>query len=189
MLKQNIKIIDKYSFLLLVVFSFLSCSSKQKDFTYILLYDIENSNMEKPFFRDSILITYFDKDSILIKNYYNGNYFQNIYFKNEGDYFEKRFTANYPDQIFEIDTIMTFADIDTTFIYYSHRDNFIVNLIDLSLFNSKYTILYDGKSYKTIKQSLIDTTYKEIYYYDRNYNIYKFVNAWKDNECVYIRKK
>lgn len=190
MLKKNISIINKYFVLLLLIMFFLfSCSNKKRNFTYTLLYDIENSTVEKPFFRDSILIIYYGKDSILMKNYYQGEYFQNIYFNDKNTYSEKRYVSNFPEQIFETDTILTFSHEDTTFLYYSNRDDFIVTLVDLSLFNSKYVILQDEKGYRTIKQSLVDSTYNEIYYYDRNYNVYKFVNTWKDNECVYVRKE
>ena len=166
MLRKSIKIINKCFFLLLIIFCLFSCNSRQKDFTYALLYDIKGSTIGIPFFRDSILITYYDKDSILIKSYYHGDYFQNKYFENKGVYFEKRIIANYPDQIFETDTILTFYNKDTTFLYHSKRDDFIVTIVDLSLFNSKYTILQDGEGYKTIKQSLVDTTYTETFFYD-----------------------
>jgi hypothetical protein len=84
-----------------------------------------------------------------------------------------------------IDTILTFAQKDTTFIYKSKRDDAIVLFVDLSLFDSKYTISKDGNNYKTVKQSLADSTYKEIIFYDKNYRIYKFINTWQGYECVY----
>jgi hypothetical protein len=170
-----------------IFFCLFSCGEKQTK-SYLLLYDTESSSMGKPFFRDSILITYYDKDSIIIKNYYNGDYYQNIYFWDENSYAEKRFITNYPEQIFEIDTILTFTNKDTTFLYLSNRDNFIVTLVDLSLCNSKYIIMQEKKGYKMIKQSTIDTTYTETFFYDDNYNICKFINTWQGNKCVYVRK-
>jgi hypothetical protein len=150
---------------------------------------MENSTIDKPFFSDSFLITNYNKDSIIIKNYYKGSYFQYTYFWKNNDFYEERHIVNYPEQIFEIDTILTFSHKDTAFLYHSNRDDFIVTLVDLSLFNSKYTILQDRKGYRTIKQSLVDTTYTEIFYYDQNYDIYKFVNTWRDNKCIYVRKE
>ncbi|GHT00795.1 hypothetical protein FACS189421_13230 [Bacteroidia bacterium] len=132
---------------------------------------------------------YYDKDSILIKNYYNGHYYQNVYFNREDNFFEKRYVTNLPEDIFEVDTILSFSKKDTTFIYKSNRDDFIVTLIDLSLFNSHYIIQGENNNYTLIKQSLVDSTYKEIFFYDKNYHIYKYVNTWKDNKCVYVKKE
>jgi hypothetical protein len=150
---------------------------------------MNSSSVDKPFFRDSLVITYYKEDSILIKNYFNGNYYQNIYFKMNNKFFEKRYVSNLPAQISEVDTILSFAKEDVFLTYKSRRDDFIVTLIDLSLIDGQYTIQKDGNNYKTIKRSLIDTTYKEVFFYDTNYNIYKFINTWKNDNCVYIRHK
>jgi hypothetical protein len=178
-------ILVKY-ILFVILFLLLSCNRQiDKEFTQVLSFDIHGSSVNKPFFRDSLVITYYKKDSILIKNYFNGNYYQNIYFNRDNNFFEKRYVSNPPAQIFEVDTILTFAKKDTSLIYKSRRDDFVVTLIDLSLIDGQYIIQEDSNNYKTIKQSLIDTTYKEIFFYDKNYNIYKFVNTWKNNKCVY----
>ncbi|MDR0575279.1 MAG: hypothetical protein LBG96_14885 [Tannerella sp.] len=174
-------------FIISFIFLLQSCNRQiEKEITCALSFDPNNSSVNKPFFRDSILITYYKKDSILIKNYFNGTYYQNIYFNCGNKFFEKRYVSDLPSQIFEIDTVLTFAKEDTFLIYKSKRDDFIVTLIDLSLIDGRYIIQKDGNNYKTIKQSLIDTTYKEIFFYDKNYRIYKFVNTWKNNNSVYI---
>lgn len=64
----------------------------------------------------------------------------------------------------------------------------MVTLIDISLFDSQYNIAKEGNNYKSIKQSLIDTTYKEIIFYDKDYRIYKYINTWKGEKCVYMKK-
>ncbi|BEG99243.1 hypothetical protein [Bacteroides sedimenti] len=162
----------------------------KKEHRSVLVFDVDSSSCEKPFFRDSLLIIYYDEDSLLIKNFYKGNYYQNIYFNSDDAFFEKRFVSNLPENIFGIDTILTFSKKDTSFIYKSKRDDFLVTLIDVSLFDGKYSILRDGDNYKTIKQSMVDTTYKEIFFYDKDYRIYKFINTWKNMKCVYnIRKE
>jgi hypothetical protein len=178
------KALAKYN--LFIIFLLLSCNRQiEKEVTHVLSFDMNSSSVNKPFFRDSLVITYYKEDSILIKNYFNGNYYQNIYFNRNNVFFEKRYVSNPPAQIFEVDTILTFAKEDTSLIYKSRRDDFIVTLIDLSLIDGQYIIQGDGKNHKTIKQSLMDTTYKEIFFYDINYNIYKFINTWKNDQCVY----
>jgi len=180
----------KFSLLIIMFFLLFSCQKyANKEHSYILFFYPDSSSVSKPFNNDSILITYYGKDSIIVKNYYHGNYYQNIFFQKNGSFAEKRFVANFPEQIFEIDTILTLTKKDTSFVYHSNRDNFIVTLVDLSLFDSRYTISKERKKYKTIKQSLVDTTYKEIFFYDKDYNIYKFINTWKGNKCVYVKKK
>lgn len=155
----------------------------------MLFFDAGSSSVAKPFFRDSIIITYYGNDSVLIKNYFQNDYFQNLYFFHDNFFYEKRFVTDLPGNVFEMDTILTFAKKDTVFDYLSKRDDFIVTLIDVSLFNSKYSIEKDENEYKTRKQSMIDTTYKEEFFYDENYRIYKFVNTWRGDKCVYLKKE
>lgn len=176
--------------ILFFVFS-LSCSKKQKNkmYAYTLYFDTISSTISKPFFKDSINIMCYGHDSIVMKSYYKENFYENVYFYRNNNLFEKRYISNQPGNYFGIDTILTFSITkDTTFIYKSKRDDFMVTLIDISLFNSKYSIVKNSNNYKSIKQSLIDTTYKEIIFYDKNYNIYKYVNTWKENRCVYTKK-
>jgi len=178
-------------FKLLIILSILifSCNkNEEKEVLYSLLFDAENSSISEPFFRDSILVVN-REDSIIIKNYYGENHYQNIYLKCNSEFFEKRYVSNLPEHFFGIDTIITFAQKDTSFVYKSKRDDFIVTLIDLSLFNSYYIIQRNGNNYMTIKQSCVDTTYKEMFYYDKDYNIYKFINTWNGDTIVYLTKK
>lgn len=180
----------KYFCLIMMLF-LLSCSKHLQDevTSVVLIFDANSSSQNKPFFRDSLLVTNYKCDSIIIKNYFKGDYYQNVFFSREERFFENRFVSNPPAGIFEKDTILTFARADTTFTYKSRRDDFIVTLVDLSLFNCQYSLEKIGKEYITIKQSLIDSTYKEIFFYDKDYRIYKFVNTWKDDKCVYVKKE
>lgn len=178
----------KYLLFFLILFLILSCNIKNKEYTSTLCFDPVNSTIDKPFFQDSIKTTYYANDSIVIKNYYKNSYYESLYFNSNDSFFEKRFVSNLLANFFGIDTIFTFSTKDTTFIYKSKRDDFIVTLIDLSLFDSKYNIAKEGNSYKTIKQSLIDTTYKEIFFYDEHYRIYKYINTWKGDRCIYVKK-
>jgi hypothetical protein len=180
----------KYFLLFAISLLILSCNRQsKKEVIDILVFDAINSSVDAPFFRDSLVITYYKADSILIKNYFKGNYYQNIYCNNENAFWERRFVSNLPENIFEIDSILTFSKCDTSFFYKSRRDDFLVTLVDLALFDGKYTIQKEDNNYKTIKQSMTDTTYKEIFFYDKNYNIYKYINTWKENKCVYVKKE
>lgn len=163
--------------------------STKKEHRSVLLFDVDSSSCEKPFFRDSLLIIYYGEDSLLVKNFFKGTYYENIFFNSGDIFFEKRFVSNLPENIFGIDTILTFSKRDSSFIYKSKNYHFLVTLIDVSYYDSKYTIQIDGGTYKTTKQSMVDTTYKEIFFYDKDYRIYKFINTWKNMKCVYnIRK-
>ncbi len=87
-----------------------------------------------------------------------------------------------------MDTILSFYKSDTTFVYHSAFD-FILLVFYYSYADCQYKILKEKNAYKSIKTSLIDTTYREIFYYDKDYYIYKFINTYKDNYCVYVKKE
>ncbi|GHT70539.1 hypothetical protein FACS1894155_12880 [Bacteroidia bacterium] len=76
---------------------------------------------------------------------------------------------------------------DTSFVYKSAY-NFIPIVQSYSYADCQYNIRKVGDEYRSIKKSLIDTTYKEIFFYDKDYRIYKFINTWKDNRYVYVKK-
>lgn len=178
-------------FYLIIILFLISCNkcSQDKIISNVLIFDANSSSQNKPFFRDSLFVTYYKFDSIIIKNYFNGDYYQNVFLNQEKCFFENRYVSNLPEGIFKTDTILTFAKMDTTFVYKSRRDDFIVTFVDLSLFDCQYFIEKIGKEYVTTKQSLIDSTYKEIFFYNKDYQIYKFINTWKDSKCVYVKKE
>jgi len=179
----------KYIFIVILSFLFFSCNKQRdKELSYILLFNPESSNViEKSLILDSILIKNYSNDSILFSKYSNGRYIESFYFNSNGEFWEERIKGNDYGKFLGIDSILTFSKKDTTFMYKSVRE-FIVLVPELSLASCKYSILKEGNEFKTIKQSLVDTTYKEFFYYDKDYRIYKFVNTWKDNTCVYVKK-
>jgi len=176
----------KYFFFMLVIM-FYSC--KNHDKTIVLNFDTELSTVhEKSLIRDSIVINYYSDDSILLLKYSNGDFKQSYYFRMNNVFFERRISLTDIGKFVRIDSILTFSKNDTVFEYKSARE-FIPIVQVFSYADCVYTIKRENNIYMSIKQSVIDTTYKEIYFYDKNYNIYKYINTWKDNQCVYVRKK
>ena len=178
-----------YILSVIILFCLFACNKQtNKELTYTLSLDTILSSTNESFFRDSITITYYGKDSILIKNYDNRYILENLYLNFNNVFYEKRWVYNPIIDYSGIDTILTFTQKDTTFIYKSKRDDFIVTFVDITFFDSKYTIVKDGNDYKTIKQSLADSTYTEIIFYDKDYHIYKFISTYRDDTCVFVEK-
>ena len=114
--------------------------------------------------------------------------YENLYFRIGNNLWEKRHRSNDFGEFLKIDSIPTFFLNDTSFIYKSAREIFPVVRI-YSYADCRYIIKKQGEEYVTVKQSTIDTTYKEIFFYDKDFNIHKYINTYKDNYCVYIRKE
>ena len=169
---------------------FCSCNKQNDKFSKtILSFDSTISHVqEKSLIRDSIVIQYYNNDSILLLKYSNGDYKRSHFFYMNDVFLERRRRTTEVGEFLGIDSILTFSKKDTIFEYKSAR-RFIPIVQDYGYADGIYTIQHEGNEYKTIKQSVIDTTYKEIFFYDKDYNIYKYVNTWKGNKCVYIKKK
>jgi hypothetical protein len=176
----------KCFFILLII---VICSCKNQDKTVVLCLDDELSTVqEKNLIRDSIVIHYYSSDSILLLKYFGGHYKRTLYFNMNDVFFERRKRATEVGEYLGIDSILTFSKQDSIFEYKSAR-RFYPLVQDYSFGDCIYTIKYENNEYMTIKQSTIDTTYKEIFFYDKDYNIYKYVNMWQNNECVYVRRE
>ena len=158
-------------------------SSDNNSETTLLLDKINSTIISPQFAMDKITITY--KDSIYLKRFYNP-IFESTLFKVENNVFEARQIRNWNYDLLGIDSILTLSLKDTTFIYHSTFD-FPVLVPQLSLADCKYIIQKNGHHNMTIKQSLLDTTFTEIFYYDNDFNIYKYVNTYKENKCIYIK--
>ena len=185
-LKMRAYVILKYFFFMLII-AFYSC--KNLDKIIILNFDDELSTVrDESLIRDSIVIKYYSDDNILLLKYSNGDFKQCDYFKMDNAFFERRISVTDIGKFVKIDSILTFSKIDTFFEYKSARE-FIPIVQVYSYADCIYNIIHEKNEYMTIKQSAIDTTYKEIFFYDKNYNIFKYINTWKDNQCVYVRKK
>ena len=200
MQEETIKIlVMRYYLMLFALIVVVVSSCHKKDPSEIVLgktilsYDSIVSNLnEEKFKYDSLFIERIRKDSLVITRYLGGDGFHNIIpFSNKnGVFYEER---QIPQLIIEGETetstilIPTFSLKDTIFTYVPKDDFFPVFIVDLSFDKTKYEIRKDKGGFTTFKQSLIDTTYTETYFYDDKFNIYKFINTWQDNKCVYVR--
>jgi hypothetical protein len=158
----------------------------------ILEYDSSFSKLtDKKFKYDSLFIDRKSNDSIIINRYLGGEDYYSTFLLKENIFYEHRIV---PQLIIENETktsitlIPTFLQRDTIFDYFPEDDFFPVFVNDLSFDKCKYQINKNHNEFITFKQSLIDTTYSEIYYYDQYFNIYKYINTWKNNKCVYVKK-
>ena len=188
----------RYYLVLLPLIAFFTTSCHKKESSEMILgktvffYDSIASNLtEEKFKYDSLFIERIGKDSLIVTRYLGGDGFYNsISFSNKnGTFYEERVT---PHEIIEGETeisivlIPTFSLKDTTFTYIPEDDFFSAFVVDLSFDKTKYKIRKDKGGFTTLKQSLVDTTYTETYFYDDKFNIYKFINTWQDNKCVYV---
>jgi len=188
----------RLALLALVVIVFVACNKPNA--SNIILgkiffsYDSINSKLVNHEFKyDSLFINRIGKDSMIITRYLGG---EGYYFYSTFSFKNPYFCENrlIPQLIIEGETetsiifIPTFMQRDTIFTYIPEDDFVAFFVNDLGFGKCKYQIKKNNDEFLTIKQSLIDTTYHETYYYDRHYNIYKYINAWKDNQCVYVRK-
>lgn len=175
--------------LAITFFLLVSCNNHcNKESPYVLIFSPENSNViKKSLLFDSIFINNYDNDSVLISKYSNGKPINAIFFNNNGNLCEKRYRCNDLGEFLGIDSILTFSKKHYTFSYKSERI-FIPIVWQYSFADCLYSIDKIGNEYITTKQSLVDTSYKEIFYYDEDYNIYKFINTWNNNKCVYIKR-
>jgi hypothetical protein len=186
-------------YLVLLILIIVIVSSCQRNSSEVVLgkiifaYDSIVSNLnEEKFKYDSLFAERLGEDSMVITRYLGGDGFHNhiSFLKIGGIFYEERVT---PQVIIEGETetsiilIPTFSLKDTTFTYVPENDFFPVFVVDLSFDKTKYEIKKDSGGFVTIKQSLIDTTYTETFFYDDKFNIYKFINTWQDNRCVYVR--
>ena len=155
---------------------------------------IASKLVDTSFRYDSLFIDRVNKDSLVIMRYLGGegyHYYSQFSLKNRV-FYENRIE---PFVIIEGETetyavlIPTFSVKDTIFRYIVDDDFTPFFVPDLGFDKCNYEIKKANNELVTIKQSLVDTTYKEIYYYDQNFNIYKYINTWKDNKCVYVRKE
>lgn len=181
----------KYFCLTLTIIICLVSSCKKnesclRDLTTVLLLNKANSTIDdSSFIMDKMNIINY-ADSILIYRFYEKDTFRSIYLGSGNKMYELRQQKWSITDKQGIDTILTFSLKDTSFI---NKSSFEIPMIlfQLSLTDSKYKIERNNDGYKTTKQSLTDTTYKEVFYYDDNFHIYKFINIYKKNKCIYER--
>jgi len=171
----------------ILCFMLFACNyQKPQNFSSILLlYDSALSSINsRPYNMayDSVAFDYYGKDSIIFRKEW-GHTSKRKYININNSYYEILEKYDMLDGFQGIDTVKTFSLCDTVFSY--NREGGTVLLIDFSRFSCTYKITYDGNVRITEKQSLEDETYKEYFYYDGNFRIFKYVEKVSQNVCVY----
>ena len=188
-----------FSFTLFLGFLLLqSCNYEKNNIHRIVLeFDSIKSTVKNwDFVEMSKMEIAYRGDSIFIEKFFDNKNLQNVFINKNGNVYELGYYGaillDEEENIIEdntiSDTILMFSVNDTTFIWNCPSRIFPPFKRFSPYFDSKYTIEKSRNGYKTIRQSLVDSTYKEIYFYNKNYIIYKFINTYKDNKCVYSIK-
>lgn len=172
---------------IIVIIGFVSCTNKT--YNVRLAVDTENSMIVEPLFAYDSIIVKNSKDSIAFIKYSNGRPFITSLFKRDSDFYEIRKTQHLSlgaDSL-SIDTLITLSKRNISY-------DFERGLISLTAFGLQYGSMHyeftkESDMYKTLKRSFQDSTYTEVFYYDNNYRILKFVNTWRDNKIVYTIAK
>lgn len=183
---KNYRVVLVMYILLVIGILYISCGDiKEYKITSFYLDERESKIINYPFTFDSIKV-YYD-DSIVIRKYKSNNINETILKKNKIGMEEHR-TINkdfFDDMYIRTDTLLILSNKDTSYTHYFITDNlYLVSSYSYTSCIYTFTMVDEWKR-KTVKQSLIDTTYSEIYYYDKNYQISSIINTWGDNTCVY----
>lgn len=190
MINIKIDILYKIIISLIIGIALVSCEANKK---VVLVLDKSSSHIDDDRFPlDSVCFNY--TDSIIMYKYYPKRHFEVYFFKSENAVYERRSVYDYNNstisgEYVRDDYVLTLSVQDTTFIY-KYTQQFLATVWDYSYADSKYEIrkINEGE-YITTKQSLIDSTYKEIFYYNKDFQVTKFINTYKENICIYIPNK
>jgi len=184
--------IYRYIIIIILIFGTLSCKEKLHK-TTLFFSSKESVINNKKNILDSIVISR-TESKILIRQYRgSGNYLEIslIRFNNGFSELRKKFnglvdteTDKIKTNLIPVDTLPTFYKIDTFFTYKSER-NFYHSIMDLSLGNARYKIKKNKDTFMFIKKSTIDSSYEEEYYYDKNFNIIKYIVKYRGNIYIY----
>lgn len=186
--KLMVKCLQTISIFVLILCS-LSCKEKYEK-TLLLLSPKESIVSDQRMVLDSIVVMK-NKTTMLIRQYRgNGDCLEIKYIKNNNRYSELREKfhgviekSKYVKRLNNIDTLPIFNNTDTIFTYNSNR-KYYPTTIDLSLGDAQYEVKKQKYTYVSTRQSIIDHLYKE-YYYDKNFNIIKYIVKYRGSICVY----
>jgi hypothetical protein len=172
----------------IVIICSLSCKEKEKK-TILLFSQKESVISDQRFVLDSIIIIK-TKTTMSIRQYSGrGEYWDIKFIKTNNNFSELREGFRYIqvgkpiDKPVHVDTLPIFSINDTFFIYKSKRD--YPTTIDFSLGDAQYKVVKQGDTYVSSRQSMIDSLYNEYYYYNKNFDITKYIVKYRKNLCVY----
>ena len=178
--------------IIFLILGIISCKEKQQK-TILNLSIKESVNIDKKFILDSIVILRTEKNIIIRQYRGRGNHLEvNLIKGNKGfSEFRSRFyglVANDEDerkaQLMPVDTIPVFYKGDTIFTFKCNR-NFYHSTMDLSLGDAQYKIEKNGNTNVSSRKSIIDTSFEEAYYYDMDYNIFKYIVKLRGSVYIY----
>jgi len=166
-----------------LLFGFMGCIHKSQKVK--LLVDMENSIVVEPLFvYDSITVNNLT-DTIIFTKYSNGRPFIATLVMRDSNFYEIRNVFDMDGDSCFVATLMTLSKKDTSYDF--ERGYIVLEALSLQFSCMHYEFTKEGGSmYKTLKRSLQDSTYTEIFYYNDNYQISKFINTWRDNKIVYV---
>ena len=164
-----------------------SCEQKGSERVTLMLNQSESIIEDSRFVFDSITFVY-SRDTIWKYRYWPRRFFENPTIKIDDKFCEVINIRSYIDNtITRKDTMMMFTLRDTSYVY-KIKNKSIATVLDLAYADCIFYFKKDESGNRmTLKQSLIESTYKEIYYYDENYRVFKYVNTYKGNVCIYER--
>ena len=178
--------------IIFLILGIISCKEKQQK-TLLKISTKESVNIDKKFLLDSIVILRTEKNIIIRQYRGRGNNMKIILIKGNKGFseFRQRFyglVANDEDerkaQLMPVDTLPIFYIGDTIFTFKCNR-NFYHSTMDLSLGDAQYKIEKNGNTNVSSRKSIIDTSYEEAYYYDVDYNIFKFIVKLRGSVYIY----
>jgi hypothetical protein len=192
-MQKEIIEIKAFIYILFLSVICMACNSDIEKYSLICDKSV-SSIVDDKFMYDSMFVSVYNADSIIISRYLGSEGFslKSKFIKENGNFYELRLGPQIVEEGKENDTyithIITFSLKDTVFEYCPKDDYTSIFVFNLGYDRCKYEIKkQNDNEYITIKQSLIDTTYREIYFYDRNYILTKYINTWRENKCVYLK--
>lgn len=175
----------KFNMLFICVFIFcISCIQLEKEQITLMIDFSESKIQDSRFAFDSVSFLY--NDSINIYYYLSYRSFNQVLNATNDKVYEVINTYDeISDELIKQDTLLYFSLKDTAYTYLNENKR-ILTILDYRYASCKFYFKESENSWRmTIKQSLVDSTYKEIYFYDKNFRVNKFINTWQDNLCVY----
>ena len=183
--KSDMNWTHKFILYCFLISALMSCINDNTESKYSLCLNKAESTIRDTFTLYNSVVIYC-KDSFVFQRKFEKNSFvlQNNFFKYKGCIYQLREKGSYTNENLGFDSILTFALKDTSFIYKStYKPDFYGPYLFLK--DCRFDIRKYGNEYITIKTSTIDTTYKEIFFYNSKFHIRKFIYQYRKNEIVY----
>ena len=189
MKKYNLPIKDRYGISsiiyanILLINVLVACVNKNKDTLY--LNEHSSTITDTLMIYKKVSITY--GDSTIFQRHFDNSYLESDFIKSKDKVYELRHRVTFAHEKLGYDSILTFSHSDTTFDYIS---SYRLTMYGTHLFlrHCRYDIRKLENEYMTTKTSLIDSSFKEIFYYNHEYRIHKFIYKYRQDVLIYDLK-